>query len=262
VSHTFIQARNHGGTQTSVRRIVIHGTVSPCVRGGARAVANDFHRTHRDASAHYVVDPGHIVQCLKETTIGFHAPPNNKSIGIELCDPQKGSSARWRDANHEAMLRLAAELVREVAARWKVPLVKLSTAEVQSLRHGICGHVNVSHAFHMTDHTDPGKGFPWAHFMSLVTHGKPAHEDADKVPAFPGRLLTQPPIMRGDDVRTWQAQMSKRGHGLDVDGAYGPGSEQACRAFQQEQHLAVDGVVGPNTWHATFAAPIKAKALD
>jgi N-acetylmuramoyl-L-alanine amidase CwlA len=94
MNHTFIQARNHGGTQTSVTRIVIHGTVSPCVKGDARNVATDFHTTHRDASAHYVVDPNQIIQCLTVRTIGFHAPPNTGSIGIELCDPQKGGRRR------------------------------------------------------------------------------------------------------------------------------------------------------------------------
>ena len=255
MTHPFVQARNHGGKQISVKRIVIHGTVSPCVKGGARGVADDFHRTTRDASAHYVVDPGQIVQCLTEQTIGFHAPPNTGSIGIELCDPQRGSSARWRDANHEAMLDLAAQLVREVAARWKVPLVKLSAGDLRAGRHGICGHVDVSHAFHRTDHIDPGTAFPWVHFMSLVT-GKPAPKHDGTAPPFPGRLITQPPAMRGDDVKTWQAQMRKRGESIAVDGAYGPQSENVCRAFQKERNLGVDGVVGPQTWAVTFTAPI------
>jgi len=257
MSHDFIQARNHGGTQNSVRRIVIHGTVSPCVKGGARAVANDFHTTHRDASAHYVVDPGQIIQCLHERTIGFHAPPNTGSIGIELCDPQKGSSARWRDANHEAMLHLAAQLVREVAARWKVPLVKLTSAEVHAKKHGICGHANVSKAFRMTDHIDPGTGFPWAHFMNLLG-GKPGSDPgpAKKAPKFPGRLITQPPVMRGDDVLKWQTQMHKRGWSIVADNTYEPESEKICRAFQKEKQLGVDGIVGPRTWAAAWTAPI------
>jgi N-acetyl-anhydromuramyl-L-alanine amidase AmpD len=256
MSHTFIQARNHGGKQTSVNRIVIHGTVSPCVKGGAHGVANDFHMTSRDASAHYVVDPRQIVQCLTERTIGFHAPPNTGSIGIELCDPQRGPSARWQDANHEAMLRLAAQLVREVAARWKVPLVKLSAAELQTGRHGLCGHVNVSQAFHKTNHTDPGTGFPWAHFMSLVAGSKPRPEPGVEAPTFPGRFIGQPPVMHGEDVRTWQTQMHKRGWSIVVDGTYGPPAEKICRAFQKEKQLGVDGIVGQDTWSAAWTAPI------
>lgn len=168
MSLPYIQARNHGGTQSAVNRIVIHATVSPCVRGGAKSIANYFHTTSREASAHYVVDPGQVYQCLLESTIAWHAPPNTGSIGIELCDPQSGSASRWQDANHEAMLRLAASLVRAVAARWNVPLTKLSAADLKAGKRGICGHVDVSNAWHLTDHSDPGTGFPWAHFMDLV----------------------------------------------------------------------------------------------
>jgi len=67
-------------------------------------------------------------------------------------------------------------------------------------------------------------------------------------PAWPGRILRQPPIMRGDDVRTWQAAA----RGLTVDGAYGPLSEARCRQIQAAADLPVDGRVGPNTWPATW----------
>jgi hypothetical protein len=73
-------------------------------------------------------------------------------------------------------------------------------------------------------------------------------------PPFPGRTLRQPPIMRGDDVRTWQARVRARGWDLAVDGAYGPISEGACRQVQNIARLPVDGRVGPNTWPATWAS--------
>lgn len=186
----YIPARHHGGTQTAVTRIVIHGTVSPTVRGGARSVANYFKTVSRPASAHYVVDPGEVVQCVRENTVAYHAPPNTGSIGIELCDPQKGASSRWDDAGHEAMLKLAADLVRDVAKRWGVPLRRLTVADLKAGRKGICGHVDVSNAFGQTDHSDPGTGFPWARFMQLVTGGDAGEEDdmtpdtIVKVPAY------------------------------------------------------------------------------
>ena len=62
--------------------------------------------------------------------------------------------------------------------------------------------------------------------------------------------------MRGEDVRTWQARMSRRGWRIDVDGAYGPQSREVCLAFQREKRLVVDGIVGPETWRAAWTAPI------
>ncbi|TDD94173.1 peptidoglycan-binding protein [Actinomadura rubrisoli] len=62
--------------------------------------------------------------------------------------------------------------------------------------------------------------------------------------------------MHGDDVRTWQTQMRKRGWRVNVDGAYGPSSESVCRAFQEEKGLGADGIVGPATWRAAWEAPV------
>ena len=75
-------------------------------------------------------------------------------------------------------------------------------------------------------------------------------------PPFPGRILQQPPIMNGADVQTWQAQMARRGWAVTVDGQYGPASAGACREFQAQVKLSVDGIVGPQTWAATWTAPI------
>lgn len=58
------------------------------------------------------------------------------------------------------------------------------------------------------------------------------------------------------DVRTWQQQMHNRGWTISVDGVYGPQSETVCRQFQAEKHLSVDGLVGPNTWKASWTAPV------
>lgn len=71
-------------------------------------------------------------------------------------------------------------------------------------------------------------------------------------PAWPGRYLTQPPIMSGDDVRTWQTQLRAIGVDLKADGDYGPASEQACRDLQAKRQLKVDGIVGPATWAAAW----------
>lgn len=76
-------------------------------------------------------------------------------------------------------------------------------------------------------------------------------------PAFPGRdLKVVSPRMTGTDVRAWQAQMRRRGWRIEVDGVYGPASAEVARKFQGEKGLKVDGVVGPNTWNASFSLPI------
>lgn len=77
------------------------------------------------------------------------------------------------------------------------------------------------------------------------------------VPPWPARfLLLTNPMMQGDDVLQWQAQMADRGWRLDVDGIYGLETLAACKTFQAEKGLTVDGVVGPQTWAAAWTAPV------
>ena len=75
-------------------------------------------------------------------------------------------------------------------------------------------------------------------------------------PPWPGRLIRQPPLMQGEDVRMWQAQMAARGWKITADGAYGPASAEMCRKFQAEKGLEVDGVIGQQTWNTTWNAPV------
>jgi N-acetyl-anhydromuramyl-L-alanine amidase AmpD len=166
----------HGAADNKpIHRVVIHGTVSPCKKGGARAIAAYFRTTvTTPSSAHYVVDPGEVVQVTYDSVEAYHAPPNIHSLGVELCDPQTGKDGRWAYPAHEAMLHHAAELVAQLCAAYGVPVVRVGSAGLLSGRHGICGHVDVSNAWRQTTHTDPGDAFPWPHFMDLVRAADPA----------------------------------------------------------------------------------------
>jgi peptidoglycan hydrolase-like protein with peptidoglycan-binding domain len=69
---------------------------------------------------------------------------------------------------------------------------------------------------------------------------------ADSIPPFP--LARQG--ARDHPVRTLQHLLRARGKSVAVDGIFGPRTDAAVRAFQQEKGLAVDGIVGPRTWSA------------
>ncbi|MFH5833727.1 peptidoglycan-binding protein [Halalkalibaculum sp. DA384] len=53
------------------------------------------------------------------------------------------------------------------------------------------------------------------------------------------------PHMQGEDVKTVQRKLA-----LKPCGKYGPDTRAAVMEFQAREGLAVDGIVGPNTWAA------------
>ena len=66
---------------------------------------------------------------------------------------------------------------------------------------------------------------------------------------FTGRLLQVG--SQGSDVREVQQRLKVLGYYRgDIDGVFGPLTEEAVRAFQQDQGLVADGIVGPMTYEA------------
>ena len=59
---------------------------------------------------------------------------------------------------------------------------------------------------------------------------------------------------RGSDVTELQKLLNNNGYGLDVDGVYGAKTQAAVKDYQQKNNLAVDGIVGNNTWGALTKA--------
>ena len=56
---------------------------------------------------------------------------------------------------------------------------------------------------------------------------------------------------RGDDVREVQEMLISQGYlNDDADGIFGPKTEAAVRAFQQEKGLDATGIVGEGTYNA------------
>ncbi|MBC6461726.1 CHAP domain-containing protein [Actinomadura sp. HBU206391] len=100
-------------------------------------------------------------------------------------------------------------------------------------------------------------GYGYPAYGKPGSSGSSSSKPAGKAPKWPGRYLkVAKPMMHGKDVRTWQAQMRKRGWSIAADGYYGAASAKICRQFQAEKKLGVDGIVGPATWRAAWEAVV------
>jgi hypothetical protein len=210
----FTQAsKTSAGSNSPVNRLVVHHTVSKTQRGGAQATANGFASSAAGGSAHYTVDPGAVVQSVKESVIAWHAPPNSNSIGVEMTDlciwqayPSSNAGqldsrfagnegafhARWSLPDWQQMLARTAIVFRNLADKFSVPLVRLSVADLAAGKRGICGHREVSLWKKQSSHIDPyacdscSGDFPWGQFMDMVAN-------PDKAVAIIGGTIITPP---------------------------------------------------------------------
>ena len=194
----FIQAAHHSADPNlPPTRVVIHATCPdvgfPSASRAGRAVGTAGYLASISASgsAHYVCDVTETVQCLGEDVIGWLAPPNGHSIGIEIC-ADGGSRASFNNPSHAyspeqwlspqvwLAVEKAAHLTQQICHRYAIPVRRLTVADLKAGQRGICGHADVSAAWHQSDHDDPGPWFSWDQFIAAVRAG--AERKVDNIP--------------------------------------------------------------------------------
>lgn len=155
----------NGGTrpESRIRLIVIHDAEG----GNAKGVASYGASGQRNASWHMTVDDDHLIRQLSDNIVAWAAPgANSDGLQLELCGYARWSKLDW--FRHRGTLKRAAWQT----ARWchdhGIPARWLTVAQLKNGSQGITTHVDVNAAFHGSDHTDPGPGFPRAYFMYLV----------------------------------------------------------------------------------------------
>lgn len=197
---TIEAVHSSAGANLPPTRVVIHctspGDPDPASRthvpfpaasaaGTARGTAGYFHQQSSGGSAHYVCDIANEEHTLAEMLIAWHAPPNAHSIGIEVCGQPFYTTAQWLSPEVWPAVQRAALRARDVCDRRGVPWQRIGPADLLAGAHGVCGHVDVTAAFHESDHTDPGPNFPWDQFMAAgapATHPIPWTEVPDMIP--------------------------------------------------------------------------------
>jgi hypothetical protein len=163
------------GSNLPVTRVVIHATCPPDVpyptasaAGKARSTADYFTGEGSGGSAHYVMDVAGEEHCIGEDRIAWHAPPNQHSIGIEICGQASYTSEQWLSPDVLPAVQRAADRVADICQRYGLPVEWLSVADLEAGKKGITSHANVAAAWKQSDHTDPGDAFPADQFVAMV----------------------------------------------------------------------------------------------
>lgn len=172
------------GDNANPTRVVIHATCpnvgysAASAPGAAHGTALYFASPAAGGSAHYVCGVDGEEHCVPDDTIAYHAPPNAHSLGIEITAeggqyPRNYTREQWTSPQVWPAVQRAAARCRDLCQRYGIPMVKLSPADLLAGKHGICGHVDVSQAWHQSTHSDPGPNFPWDLFMAEVSNPTP-----------------------------------------------------------------------------------------
>jgi hypothetical protein len=166
----FLQARWF--TPCPVRAIslvVIHDMEMPEKGDTAEACAKMFSTTDRKASAHFTVDTDSVVQCVRLMDVAWHAPgANHQGIGIEHAGYAAQTARDWADDYSEKMLHVSAALTADLCKQFNLPHAFVDEDGLLAGHRGFTTHYEVSRAWHLSDHTDPGVNFPMTHYLDLV----------------------------------------------------------------------------------------------
>lgn len=175
-------AFHHEGAriQQSIRYIVLHSTEGTT----AKAAAEYFMQPASGGSANLTLDDTTCYRSLGDFVIPWGAPPlNTHGFHIEQAGFAKWTRAEWMV--HEQTIKRAAYKAA-LRCRWyKIPPRVLTVKQLQDdyghlehgsripvhrgpLEGGIVTHATISKAFGLSDHTDPGDGYPIDVFLAHV----------------------------------------------------------------------------------------------
>ena len=185
--------------------------------------------------------------------------------GCRWCDPETGTGKLAYDCaqlSRGAMEAIGIPMVSGANSQWgstdwerKGPITELPVDRVCLVYRddgGTMGHVGIYTGDGFVTHA---KGHDWGVVCQHIAETAFTHYGIPRT-LYDGKPPR--PILRqgaqGPDVTTLQTLLCDAVERVRVDGAFGPETADAVKAFQKANGLTVDGVVGPKTWAALYAA--------
>lgn len=237
-----------------MNRVIIHWT-----GGGHKANATDMKAYHKltQGDGTYV-DGKHEIEDNVVTSDGDYAAHtrnlNTDSIGTAMCGMKDATEYPWDPGPSpitEIQFRAHARMVAGLCRDYSIPVTRttvLTHAEVEPTL-GV-KQKNKWDITRLVFRPDLAGAYAVGdYFRSLVkealgdtpTSGRPTLRRGNKSPR--------------EDVRKLQIDLAEMGyHSGKADGLFGSRTAQAVMGFQLDQGLMTDGVAGPSTWAALYAA--------
>jgi hypothetical protein len=132
-------------------------------------------------SANLVVDDGRCFKTLLDHVIPWGAPPLN-TLGFHIEQAGMAAWTRREWLKHRKTVERAAYKAALRCKWYRIPPVELDvdglrrdfgqefqgTHQPGPLNGGVVTHATISAAYHETDHTDPGEGYPMDVFLDYL----------------------------------------------------------------------------------------------
>jgi len=133
------------------------------------------------ASYHYVTDTDRVLPATLDNVVAYAAAGANND-GLHICIPGKAAQTRdrWLDNVSRNYIRQLAAVMVDLALAYSIPLRSLPVVDIVKGAAGYCGHVDISNAYHRSDHTDPGPSFPWDVLAADIAALTPPEEPVTK----------------------------------------------------------------------------------
>ena len=168
----FVQARHYtrGPRPTPVRLVVLHSMENPEKPGRALSTAAWMAGENApQASAHFFVDSGEIVQGVDTDDVAWAAPgANADGLHIEHAGYARQLAEDWTDVYSASMLDLSVRLCARLCRMYDIPATPCVGFDVRAGRRGITRHMDVTVAYGKSTHLDPGVGFPFEAYVRRV----------------------------------------------------------------------------------------------
>jgi hypothetical protein len=163
-----------------------------------------------------------------------------KQVGLDLIGG--GATGQYNDARNWMRRGDIAEMPDVVCCLFKKRDGKMEHTGM---------HIGGGRVIHCSHNVESGGMSGWTHYA--IPKGLYRVEDIPKTTVR--RTLRRG--SQGDDVAELQTMLNARGYDCGkVDGIFGKGTEAAVKAFQRDNGLDADGVVGRKTWAALEAEQI------
>lgn len=210
---------NDDGVRGATPSLVIAHTNEGDANGTADDLAAYLQRPAAQASYTMIVDRrGRIVRSNDDNYVPWAAGSPANERGLHICFIGRASQSRAEWLAQTAQLAAAARVVADWCKRYNIPATWLTGDRMRAGSRGIGGHDTTVAAWHSTDHTDPGAGFPRAEFVALVNkamNGDNNQED-DEMNENDRRMLREVwEQLRGPGGKGWP-QLGKNAKGENL----------------------------------------------